>query len=102
MMMRIQVRRLGRLSGMELLVDLLRELTADALDLGQVLDARPHHALQAPEPRQQLFAALRAHSGDALERRGRAPLRAARPVARDRKAVRLVPDALDQMQPRVI
>src|SRR5882672_7154931 len=101
-MMRSQVSRLGTLSGMELPVDLLGELAADALHLRQVFHARTHHALQSAEPRQQLFAALRAHSRNALEARGGAPLGAPRPVPRDRKPVRLVANVLDQVQPGMI
>src|SRR5262252_6804642 len=102
MMMRSQVSRLGTLNGMQLLIDLLGELAADPLDLGEVLDTRRHHAFQASEARQQVLAALRADSRDPFERRCRATLGAPRPVARDREAVRLVTYALDEVQPRVV
>src|SRR5713101_7294596 len=98
MRMRSHVRRLGTLSGMELPVDLFGELAADALDLRQVLDARADHALQPAEPRQQLPAALDADSGDALQGGSRAAPGAARTVAGDGEAVRLVADSLDQVQ----
>src|SRR3989449_6329625 len=100
--MRSQVRRIGTLSGMELLVDFFRELAADALDLGQVLDARADHALQPAEPRQQLPAALDADPGDALQGGSRAAPGAARAVAGDGEAVRLVADPLYQVQARVV
>src|SRR5215831_10567957 len=102
MMIRSHVSRFGTLSGMELPVDLLGELAADAFDLGEVLDARAHHPFQAPEPGQQLLAPLRAHAGDALERGGGAALGAPRAVPGDGEAVRLVADVLDQVQPGMI
>src|SRR5258708_22150535 len=95
--MRSQVRRIGTLSGMELLVDFFRELATDPLDLGQVLDARADHALQPAEPRQQLPAALDADPGDALQGGSRAAPGAARAVAVDGEAVRLVADPLYQV-----
>src|SRR5262249_687770 len=101
-MIRIHVSRIGTLSGMELPVDLLRELAADAFDLGQVLDARAHHALESSEARQQLLAPLRAHAGDALERGRGAGLGAPRAVPGDREAVRLVADVLDQVETGMI
>src|SRR2546425_6483682 len=100
--MRSQVRRIGTLSGMELLVDFFRELATDPLDLGQVLDARADHALQPAEPRQQLPAALGADPGDALQAGSRAALGAARAVAGDGEAVRLVADPLYQVQASVV
>src|SRR6266700_1491781 len=100
--MRSQVRRIGTLSGMELLVDFFRELATDPLDLGQVLDARADHALQPAEPRQQLPAALDADPGNALQGGGRAAPGAARAVAGDGEAVRLVADPLYQVQASVV
>src|SRR5437879_4705595 len=67
--MRSQVRRIGTLSGMELLVDFFRELSTDPLDLRQVLYARAHDPLQAAEPREQLLAAFGADPRDALPAR---------------------------------
>src|SRR5882672_10794083 len=81
--MRSQVRRFGTLSGMELPVDLLGELAADALDLRQVLHAR-------------------AHARDPLERGRGAALRAAGAMPGDGEAVRLVADLLDEVQPRMV
>src|SRR5262249_36081510 len=101
-MMRSQVSRIGTLSGMELPEDLLGELAADALDLGEVLDARAHDALQAAEAGEKLLAPLRADSRDALERRRGAALRAPRAVPGDGEAVRLVADVLDQVQAWVV
>ena len=43
-----------------------------------------------------------ADTGDLLQRRRRARLRASRPMALDREAVRLVANLLQQVQPRVI
>src|SRR5215467_8673410 len=101
-MIRIHVSRMGTLSGMELPVDLLRELAADALDLGQVLDARAHHALQSSEAGQQLLAPLRPDAGDPFERGRGAALGAPRSVPGDREAMRLVTDVLDQVQTGMI
>src|SRR6266853_4724501 len=100
--MRSQVRRIGTLSGMELPIDFFRELAADALDLRQVLDARADDSLQPAEAREQLSAALRSDSRDALERRRGASLGASRPVSGDGEAVRFVSNPLDQMQPGVV
>src|SRR4051812_37630127 len=87
---------------MELLVDALREFTADALDAGEVVDARGDHALQAAEMLEQLAPARRPHRGDFLQPRGRAGLAALGPVARDREAVRLVAHLLDEVQRRMV
>src|SRR5882672_4801043 len=101
-MIRSHVSRLGTLSGMELPIDLLRELAADALDLRQVFHARAHDAFQAAEPRQELFTALGAHSCNTLERRRGPALGAPSAVSGDCKAVCFVPDSLDQVQPGVV
>src|SRR5713101_7798624 len=100
--MRSQVRRIGTLSGMELLVDFFRELATDPLDLRQVLYARAHDALQAAEPHEQLLAAFGADPRNALQRRSGAPLGASRPVPGDGEAVRFIANPLDQMQPGVV
>src|SRR5262245_19637327 len=100
--MRSQVSRIGTLSGMELPVDLFGELAADAFHLGQVLDARSHHALEPAEPGEQLPAPLRADAGDAFERRRGAALGAPRAVSGDGEAMRLFVDLLDQVQPGVV
>src|SRR5438552_8897606 len=100
--MRSQARRIGTLSGMELLVDFFRELSTDPLDLRQVLYARAHAALQAAEPREQLLAAFGADPRNALQRRSGAPLGASRPVPGDGEAVRFIANPLDQMQSGVV
>src|SRR5882762_2437378 len=96
--MRSHVRRIGTLNGMEFLVDFFRELATDALDLGQILDASAHNALQPPEAREQLLAAFGADPCNALQRRGRTSLGAPRPVPGDSEAVCFVANPLDQMQ----
>src|SRR5215831_4012061 len=98
MTIRSQVSSVGTLSRMELPVDFLSELAADAFDLGQVLDASAHHALETSESGQQLLAPLRPDAGDAFERGGRAALGAPCTMPGDREAVRLVADMLDQVQ----
>src|SRR5882762_11987028 len=100
--MRSHVIRIGTLSGMELPVDFFGEVAADALDLRQVLDARAHHPLQPAEVREQLFAAFRSDSRDALERRRGASLGASRPVSGDGEAMRFFSNPLDQVQPGVV
>src|SRR5947207_6129705 len=100
--MRSQVRRMGTLSGMELPVDLFRELSTDPLDLRQVFDARAHDAFQPPEPREQLPAAFGAYPRNALQRRRGAPLGASRAVPGDGETMRLVANPLDQMQSGVV
>src|SRR2546425_11944164 len=94
--MRSQVRKIGMLSGMELLVDFFRELATDPLDLRQVLYARAHDALQAAEAREQPLAAFGADPRNALQRRSGAPLGASRPVPGDGEAVRFIANPLDQ------
>src|SRR5712691_10889708 len=100
--MRSQVRRIGTLSGMEFPIDFFRELAADALDLRQVLDARADDSLQPAEAREQLFAALRSDSRDALERRRGTSLGASRPVSGNGEAVRFVSNPLNEVQSGVI
>ena len=62
----------------------------------------PHHPLQAAEMRQQPLAPLGADAADLLQRRGHARLAAARAVAGDGEAVRLVADRLDQVQAGIV
>src|SRR5437867_2514264 len=100
--MRSQVRRIGTLSGMELLVDFFRELATDPHDLRQVLDARAHDALQPAEPREQLLAAFGADPCNALQRRSDAPLGASRAVPGDGETVRFVANPLDEVQSGVV
>src|SRR6266850_5492887 len=100
--MRSHVIRIGTLSGMELPVNFFGELAAATLDLRQVFDARAQDSLQPAEAREQLFAALRSDSRDALERRRSASLGTSRPVSGDGEAVRFVSNPLDQMQSGVV
>src|SRR2546430_15490236 len=100
--MRSQVKRIGTLIAMKLLIDFFRELAADPFDLRQVLDARAHDALQPAEPREQLFAAFGADPRDSLQRRSGAPLGASRPVPGDGETVCLVANPLDQVQSRMV
>src|SRR6266581_8068348 len=100
--MRSHVRRIGTLSGMELLVNFFRELAADSFDLRQVLDARAHDALQPAEAHEQLFAAFGADPRNALQRRSGASLGASRPVPGDGEAMCFIANPLDQVQSGVI
>src|SRR3989304_8355986 len=98
MRIRNQVRILGQLSCMQLLVYLCSQFAADAFHLREILDARPHHAFQSAEPREQSAAPLGADAADSLQRRGDPGLPAARTVTGDRESMGLVPDGLDQVQ----
>src|SRR3974390_948619 len=95
-MIRSSVTRLGalrttrRLSGMQVPVDLLGERAAHALDLGELVDGRRLHALQAAEMREQFLPAPRADARDRGQAGRGARLVAPRAVAHDREAVRLV------------
>jgi hypothetical protein len=83
------------------LVDPLRERSADALHLRELVDGRGLHLAQATEMREQALPALRADSGDMRQRRLGARPGAAHAVADDGEAVRLVADLLDEMQARM-
>src|SRR5476649_2804556 len=100
------VRKSGKLKRggtlVELLVDAFGERAADAFHASQILDTRSQHALKSTEVLEEPLAAPRPHRGNLLEAGRRARLAAARAVARDREAVRLVADLLDEMQRRMI
>src|SRR3954469_13033626 len=82
-------------------IDALGEWTADAFDLGDVVDRRRLHAAQATEVLDQRLAALGADAGNLVQHRGRARLAPASAMADDGEAVRLVADRLDEVQSRV-
>src|ERR1051325_1492750 len=105
--MRDSVTRLGTLSTIfisaprrfvQVAVDALRERTADALHLGDIVDRGGLHAPQSAEMLDQRLAALGADARDLVEHRGGARLAAPRAVPDDGEAVRLVADRLDQVQ----
>src|SRR4030081_1634265 len=103
--MRSQVRNSGKLkcTGLvQLLVDALGQCTADALDAGEIVDARGEHALQAAEVLEKFPAPRRPHGVDLLEARGGARLAAPGTVARDRETVGFVAHLLDQVQRRMV
>src|SRR5688572_3433219 len=85
-------------SGMQVLVDRLRQRFADTAHLRKVVDTRPQYALQAAELLQQLPAARRAEPRNGFERRFVVPPGAPAPVTEDRETMRLVAHALDQVQ----
>ena len=87
---------------MQCLVDLFGQVAADARNLGQVLDARPHDALEPAESGQKLPPPFAADARYAFEHRGHAFLAAARPMAGNGKSMRFIPDGLYQVQGRVI
>src|SRR5450432_1641254 len=100
------VRKSGKLKRggtlVELLVDAFGERAADAFHARQILDTRSQHALKSTEVLEEPLAAPRTHRGNLLEARRGARLAAARAMPRDREAVRLVADLLDQVQRRMI
>src|SRR5947209_5445824 len=79
-------------------VDALGERAADPFHLGDVVDRRCLDAAQAAEMLEQGLPALGADAGNLAQHGGGARLGAARAVADDRKAMRLVADRLDEMQ----
>src|SRR3982751_5435766 len=87
---------------MQLLVDALGEGPADPFDAGEVVNAGSKYPLQSTEMIKEPLAPPRAHRRDFLQARGRARLAAARAMAGDGEAVRLVADLLDEVQRRVI
>src|SRR5262249_55178180 len=106
--MRSQVSRLGTFNGiesrnarsMQFLVDALGERPADAFDLGDFVHTRSDQAAQAAEARQQPAAAFDADPVDRLEHRSAPCAGAPVTMARDGKAMCLVPHLLNEMEPR--
>src|SRR5687767_3881882 len=96
--MRSQVRTLGRLSGMQLLVNSLREFAADPFHLTQFFHACRGDTTQAAETREQAVPAFGADSRDVFQGGMSARLGAANAMSRNREAVRFIPDLLQQMQ----
>lgn len=78
-------------------MDLLGQLAADPVNLGDVLDTSPSKALQATKMAQEPLAALGADAADLFETGLGASLAAPLPVTRDREAMGLVTDLLDEM-----
>src|SRR5712671_1142381 len=85
----------------QMLVDALRERTADPFHLRDLVDRRGLHAAQAAEMLDQRLAPLRADAGDLVEHGSGARFAAPRAMTDDGEAVRLVTDRLDEVQPGI-
>src|SRR5271154_3395738 len=86
------------LPGMEVLIDYLGEVAPEAADLDEIIDAGTQYPLQAAELLQQLASFHRPQARDGFEYGLAVTLSALAPVPRNRKAMRLVAYALNQMQ----
>ena len=75
---------------------------ADAIYLHKVGYISTGNRSRRPEMRQKGFLALRTNSRDLVKRIGRGDFLAAGAVSPDGKAVRLIPQALQKMQHRLV
>src|ERR1700730_5614436 len=82
----------------QMLVDALGERAADPLHFRDIVYRRGLHTAQSAKVLDKRLAPLRADAGDLVEHRGGAGLAAARSMADDGEAVRLVADRLDEVQ----
>ena len=87
-------------SGLERRLDPRRQRRADPGHGGDLLDRRVADALDRAEHLEQLALALRPDAGQVVERRADAPSRPQVAVVGDREAVRLVAQALDEVERR--
>src|SRR5579883_3663848 len=78
------------LSGVQMLIDHLGEVSSQATHAGEIVDARAQDALQPAELPQQRPPFDGPQTGDGLEYRLIVSLGPLAPVPRDREAVRLV------------
>src|SRR5450631_3976777 len=102
---RIQVSVFGRfqcewpsLPGVEVFINYLGETAPEAAYLCEIVDTGTQNPLQATELLQQLASLHRAQTRNGFEYRLTVAFRPLPPVSCDRKAMRLVAHALDQMQ----
>src|SRR4051812_26676295 len=84
--------------GMEVLIDLFRDRLADPRDLLEIGKPGPRDRPHRAEMMQQRLAPRRADAADLVELRAAERLLAACPVAADRETMRLVPQALQEVQ----
>src|ERR1700712_2768994 len=85
------------LPGVEVFIDYLGELPPEAANLYEIINAGTQYSLQTAEKLQQLASFDGAQPRYGFENRRVMSLRALAPVSRDRKTVRLVAHALNQM-----
>src|SRR5690348_6786181 len=88
--------------GMEMIIDALRHRLADAVDALEVGEAGAGDAARRAEMMQQRLLALAADTGDLVERRDADLLGAARAMRADGEAMRLVAQALQEVQHRIL
>src|SRR5438874_5491941 len=81
------------------LLDAFRERRADAGDRGEVRNRRLAHPADASEPPQQRALLGGSHAIDVVEDAPHGALRADVLVVRDREAMRLVADPLNEVEP---
>src|SRR5258708_10212660 len=86
---------------MEVVINFFGDGFADAGDLFEVLQPGPRHRLAGAEMHEQSLLPPRADPRDLVERRGGDCGTAARPMAADREAVRLVAQPLQKVEHRV-
>src|SRR5437868_2978559 len=91
----------ARRGAVQVLVDALGERPADSFDLGDVVQRRRLELAHSAKGGKQRLPALGADARDLLQRRAGARLAAARAMADDGEAVRLVADLLDEVQARM-
>src|ERR1017187_364319 len=102
---RIQVSVFGRfqcewpsLPGVEVFINYLGEIAPEAAYLCEIVDTGTQNPLQATELLQQLASLHRAQTRNGFEYRLTVAFSPLSPVSRDRKSMRLVAHALNQMQ----
>src|SRR5208282_1525546 len=83
---------------MEVLIDYFGEVSSEAADLYEIVDARTQYPLQAAELLQQLASFHRPQARDGFEYRLAVTLSPFAPVSCNCKAVRLVAYTLNQMK----
>src|SRR6185312_9567731 len=88
--------------GMEMVIDALRHRFADAVDALEIGEAGARDAARRAEMMQQRLLALAADAGNLVERRHADLLGAARAMRADGEAMRLVAQALQEVEHRVL
>ena len=83
-----------------MLVDELRQRSADTAYLHEIIHARTQYALESPELLEELASACWPETRNRLERGFVVTPRASPAMSGDRKPMRFVADALDQVQRR--
>src|SRR5258708_26163829 len=89
---------LGLASGMEVFIDYLGKLAPEAADLNEIIDACTQYPLKAAELFQQLAPLHRSQARNGFEYRLVVAFGALSAMPSDRKAMRFVAHALNQLQ----